>query len=346
MLRALFFDLNGVIADDESLHLQIFQTVLKSENLSITREDYFDKDYIGMSDQDCFQAVLNENSRISSSQDLQQLIDRKAHLYQEAIQNHLVLFPGAVELVRETSRQVPLAIVSGALRQEIDLILNAGGIQPCFRTIVSAEDVQEGKPSPEGYQRALAEINQATDGSRPILPAECLVIEDTPFGVAAARAAGMKCLAVTHSCPAEKLDQAHQVVSSLEDLSLSRLRAIFHPPVLAYCPDLLFTSRITETARQTGISVEVVSTPQELEDHSASIQPGLILLDLGHRIDYAGLIQNLRRTLPDTVLVAYGSHVDQELLQSAKQAGCHEVLVRSQFVKTLPDLLRNYQQDP
>jgi CheY-like chemotaxis protein len=175
------------------------------------------------------------------------------------------------------------------------------------------------------------------------LPGECLVIEDSPFGIAAARSAGMKCLAITNSYPAERLSEAHQVLKTLEGLELERLETLFQRPALAYCPDLLFTSKITDTGRHLGIKVEVVDSATQLEERASAILPTLILIDLGSNgVDYAGSIRRLRNSLPDTVLIAYGSHVDKQLREQAKNAGCHEVYARSEFVKVLPDLLRRY----
>ena len=349
MLKAVLFDFNGVIADDEPLHLEMFQKVLAEEAVPLSHEDYYDKNYLGMNDHDCFQTVLKAHGRTPSEDDLKQLIARKTAYYQQCIRDRLILFPGALELVKQVAGRYPLAIVSGALRNEIEIILEHAGLKPCFAVIVSAEDVREGKPSPEGFLLALQQINdRRSHADPPALPGESLVIEDSPFGIAAARSAGMQCLAVTHSYPAERLGQADLVVSTLEGLGLNTLESLFQPPslkqpVLAYCPDLLFTTKISETGRHLGIPVQVSSSPDQLEEQAAALQPALIIIDLGgNGVDYPRLIGKLRHALPDANLIAYGSHVEKKLREEAQSAGCRKVFVRSEFVKALPDLLKGH----
>ncbi|MCI0528423.1 MAG: HAD-IA family hydrolase, partial [Nitrospira sp.] len=311
MLKTIIFDFNGVIADDEPLHLELFQKVLGEEGLPLSEQDYYSKNYLGMDDRGCFGAVFKAQGRMATETDLQRLIARKAEYYKQAIQNQMILFPGAVNFVKQAGDRYPLAIASGALRHEIVMILDHTEIKQYFETIVSAEDVRQGKPSPEGFIKALERLNaDPSRSSKPILPGECLVIEDSPFGIAAARSAGMKCLAITNSYPAERLSEAHQIVKTLEGLKLEKLESLFQQPVLAYCPDLLFTSKITDTGRHLRIKVEVANSITQLEEKASAIQPNLILIDLGSNgVDYPGSIRRLRDALPNTNLIAYGSHV-------------------------------------
>ena len=215
-LKAIIFDFNGVIVDDEPLHLEIFRQVLREEMIFLTDEDYYEK-YLGLDDRGCFTAVLCDNSRTPDAADdtfILELIDRKAEYYREAIQERMLLFPGVVDLVRRSAAQYPLAIASGALRSEIEFVLERGEIRDCFQVIVATEDVSECKPDPEGYLKALEQLNATLD--REIQAHECLVIEDSIVGIEAAKAAGMRCVAVTNSYSAQELTAADQVVTSLE----------------------------------------------------------------------------------------------------------------------------------
>jgi beta-phosphoglucomutase len=117
-------------------------------------------------------------------------------------------------------------VASGALRQEIETILSALGLRNYFRVIVSAEDVSEGKPEPEIFQRVLAQLNAVLEDDPVIAPADCIVIEDSKEGIRAARRAGMKCLAVTNSHPAELLSEATAVVKSLEEVAIRFLEKL------------------------------------------------------------------------------------------------------------------------
>jgi beta-phosphoglucomutase len=214
-LKAIIFDFNGVIVDDEPLHLELFRKVLQEEGIFLTDEDYHEK-YLGFDDRGCFTAVLCDNARTPDAADdlfIQELIERKAEYYRQAIQERMLLFPGVVDLVRRSAEVYPLAIASGALRGEIEFVLERGEIRNCFQVIVAAEDVSECKPDPEGYLKALELLNQTRKTE--ILPHECLVIEDSIAGIEAAKAAGMRCVAVTNSYRADELKAADAIVTSL-----------------------------------------------------------------------------------------------------------------------------------
>jgi beta-phosphoglucomutase len=129
-------------------------------------------------------------------------------------------------LVPTLAKKLPLAIASGALRHEIEIILSSIGLLANFRAIVSAEDVTRGKPEPEIFLKALARLNASLASDHPISPAECLVIEDSKEGIRGARHAGMKCLAVTNSHPAELLNEADSIVDSLNGIGQPQLEAI------------------------------------------------------------------------------------------------------------------------
>ena len=150
-----------------------------------------------------------------------ELIEHKAVYYQEAICNHVAIFPGVKSLVTDLAQNLPLAVASGALRNEVDTILTTAGLINYFKAIVSAEDVERGKPEPDIFLKALAALNAQNNDGKPIDPADCVVIEDSKEGIRGARRAGMKCLAVTNSHPAELLTDANAVVKTLETVTLN-----------------------------------------------------------------------------------------------------------------------------
>jgi len=224
MLRAVIFDFNGIIVDDEPIHFELFQRVLGEEGIALTEEDYYAR-YLGFDDRGAFMAGFREHSRPLSAEKLQELIERKAVYYQEAIRNHVTVFPGVKNLVADLAQTLPLAVASGALRHEIETILKTLGLFDHFRAIVAAEDVTQGKPEPEIYLKALAALNAGGSGN-PIEAADCVVIEDSKEGIRGTRRAGMKCLAVTNSHPAELLSDADAVVKTLEEVKLSFLQSL------------------------------------------------------------------------------------------------------------------------
>ncbi len=223
MLKAVIFDFNGVLVDDEPIHFELFRKVLAEEGLTLTKEAYVAK-YMGMDDRGCFRAVFEDNGRGLDDAQVAQLIRRKAAYYRDTIAERIVIFPGVKRLVPELAARFPLAVASGALRAEIEMILQVAGLKDCFQVIASAEDVDHGKPHPEVFIKALRGLNEKQRD--PIRASECLVIEDTKDGLTAAHRAGIKCLAVTNSYPAAELE-AEAVVDSLEKVTIPFLETIF-----------------------------------------------------------------------------------------------------------------------
>jgi HAD superfamily hydrolase (TIGR01509 family) len=222
MLRAVIFDFNGIIVDDEPIHFQLFKKVLGEKGIVLDEQMYYAR-YLGFDDKGAFSAAYREHSRPLSQQELSDLIERKARYYQEAIRNHVAIFPGVKTLIAELAHNLPLAVASGALRQEIETILSTAGLLDCFRAVVAAEDVKRGKPDPDIFLEALAQLNTAVAAQTPISAADCVVIEDSKEGIKGARRAGMKCLAVTNSHPAELLTEANAAVKSLEEVDFKFL---------------------------------------------------------------------------------------------------------------------------
>jgi beta-phosphoglucomutase len=225
MLRVVIFDFNGIIVDDEPIHFELFRRVLAEEGLNLTEEDYYGR-YLGFDDRGAFTAAYRDHGRRLDEAELIRLIERKSAYYKKAIQTEVKIFPGVQTLVANLARTFPVAVASGALRHEIETILSTAGLLKHFAVIISAEDVNQGKPDPEIFLKALARLNDRLENGPPIVAAECLVIEDSKEGIRGALRAGMKCLAVTNSHPVELLNEANAVVQSLEAVELCFLERI------------------------------------------------------------------------------------------------------------------------
>jgi HAD superfamily hydrolase (TIGR01509 family) len=223
MIRAVLFDFNGVIVDDEPVHFQLFQKVLREESLELSREDYYAK-YLGMDDHDCFKAAAARQKKNLSEAKIGELIDRKTAYYQKQMKSNPPWVPGVVAFLRELCDTYYLAVVSGALRVEIESLLSQGGIREYFSVIVAAEEVEQGKPHPEGYQTALERLNRDyVAASDRLLPEECLVVEDSVWGIEAAKQAGMKCLAITTSYPEAQLPGAVRYLKDYQGIDAKQL---------------------------------------------------------------------------------------------------------------------------
>ncbi len=215
MIRALIFDFNGVIADDDPIHMRAFRQVAEEEGITFTDEEYLDA-YLPLNDRDCFNTLFGKNARPLSPEKLQELIQRKSHHYYQAINQKSVLFPDAAGAVRAASGRYPLAIASGARLDEIQHILKQAHLETCFVAIVAAEDVEHGKPHPEPFLMAHQRLKQSHGA---ITVSECVAIEDSVGGIEAAHRAGMRCLGVAHSYGPERLLAAHAewVIDSISD---------------------------------------------------------------------------------------------------------------------------------
>ena len=204
MIRALIFDFNGVLADDDPIHMRALRRVAEEEGFTFTDEEYLDT-YLPLNDWDSFKAIFAKHSVPLSETRLNDLIRRKSVYYFHAIAEKSVLFADASAAVQAAARHCPIAIASGARSEEIRHILSQGGLESCFSAIVAAEDVRFGKPHPEPFLRAHEKL-KAMDGS--LKTSDCVAIEDSIGGIQAARGAGMRCLAVAHSYGPERLRKA------------------------------------------------------------------------------------------------------------------------------------------
>jgi len=223
-LDAMIFDFDGVVVDSEPIHLTTFQQVLHNAQMELTREDYYNK-YLGFDDHDCIETVMQDQGLAVSQERIAAMIAEKTVLVQQFMRESVQPLEGAVELLRAVwEAGVPLAVCSGALRAEIELASISVGVRDFFRIIVAAEDVAHGKPDPQGYNLALARLREET--GLDIHPGRCLVVEDSPAGIDAARAAEMNVLAVTSSYPAESLKRADHIVDSLTELTIPELMAL------------------------------------------------------------------------------------------------------------------------
>ena len=224
MPGAVIFDFDGVITDSEILHLRAFNRVLAQHNIEITTKDYY-KDYLGLTDFDCFEALVDEGRLKPDAQGIKNLVKQKNRVFEELVKTEGRIIEGVRDFLDVLKRNnIPMAICSGALLAEIELILKQSRLRPFFEVIVSAEQIKEGKPNPEGFLLALQRLNK--ERKNPILADKCIVIEDSHWGLEAAKAAGMHTIAVTNSYAAEQLAMAERIVGSLTELSIGDLQKL------------------------------------------------------------------------------------------------------------------------
>jgi beta-phosphoglucomutase len=216
-ITSVIFDFDGVIVDTEPLHYKAFQQLLEPMNLGYSWDEYVAR-YMGFDDRDAFVEAFCSRGRDIGQSELNELIGRKAQVFQDVIRDGVTAYAGVVEVImRLHRRHVPLAICSGALRSDIYPILETVGIADCFSLVVTAEDVKRSKPDPECYLCAFESLRNRYPAQN-LSPAGTLAIEDTPAGIQSALGAGLNVMAVTNSYPRTDLSHADWIVDSLEEL--------------------------------------------------------------------------------------------------------------------------------
>ncbi|MGE5611782.1 MAG: HAD family hydrolase [Bacillota bacterium] len=212
--RAIIFDFDGVIVNSEPLHLYAFQDVLKAEGISLTEAEYY-QELLGFDDRGAFQKIFEKNKRVLDPKTFLRVMTLKKEVMLRQIHSRKYqALPGVEPFVRALWRNYPLAICSGALRDEIELMLEGVALRDCFTVIVSAEDVTIGKPDPQGYLLTLKQLSDKL--KKTLKPKECLLVEDAPEPIRAARQVGFPTLGVATSYSLDKLKDANWTVKSLD----------------------------------------------------------------------------------------------------------------------------------
>jgi len=198
--------------------------VLVRHGLELTKKEYYTK-YLGLSYVDCYHTLIAEGRLAIDKSQVQDLVRKKTHIFEELTRTDGKIIEGVREFLDLlAAKKVRTAICSGALRAEIELILEDANLRGFFEVIVSAEEVKRGKPHPEGFLLTLKRLN--ANGVTRIAPKRCVVIEDSHWGLKAAQAAGMQTIAVTNTYAAEELSSAGKVVARLSDLTMEGLAGL------------------------------------------------------------------------------------------------------------------------
>lgn len=211
--RALIFDFNGTLSDDEHLMEAATAEVLSRYAVPPTHQQYIDR-LAGLSDDAMVRAWLGRRD------DEALIVAERIDGYRRLAVDGSTIGPAMRAAVRLAASRAPIAIVSGAARAEIDPVIEAAGLAELFTTVVTSNDVRDGKPHPEGYLIALRRLRTAL----PDLAAdEVVVIEDTEAGVTAAKAAGMRCLGLVGTMPAARLAAADELIEAIDAALIRRL---------------------------------------------------------------------------------------------------------------------------
>ena len=228
MIKAIFFDFNGVIIDDETIQMKAYQEVLRGHEIDLKEEWYMSA--LGMDDRTFVQAMFERAKKPLSDPVLETVLDAKIDLHRQMIEE-LPLFPGVLTFLKACAREFSIGLVSMANKAEVGYVFQRANLTPLFSVIVTAEDASVCKPAPECYLAGLKKLNEKRQQERklPVLASECLAVEDSPPGIESARAAGMRTLGVTNTVPAEALRAAGAeiVTASLADWTPAAVKLLY-----------------------------------------------------------------------------------------------------------------------
>jgi phosphoglycolate phosphatase/beta-phosphoglucomutase len=229
MIKAIFFDFNGVIIDDESIQMKAYQEVLRGHEIDLTEEWYLSA--LGMDDKTFVQSMFERARKPLTAPVLETVLGAKTDLHRQMIEDELPLFPGVLTFLKATSRHFSLGLVSMANKTEVGYVFQRANLTPLFSVVVTAEDASVCKPAPDCYLAGLTKLNEQRQRERqlPLLASECLAIEDSPPGIESARAAGMRTLGVTNTVTDEALRAAGAdvVTKSLADWTVGAVKGLY-----------------------------------------------------------------------------------------------------------------------
>jgi len=211
--RALIFDFNGTLSDDEDVMEAITAEVLGRHSTPPTHREYIDR-LAGLSDEMVVRTWLGDR------EDVDAIVAERIEAYRRLVYDGSTVDERTREAVRDAAARAPIAIVSGAALAEIQPVIDAAGIAGVFSSVVTSDDVLEGKPHPEGYLVALGLLRGSATG---LQPEQVAVIEDTEAGVLAAKAAGTHCLGLFGTMTADRLSAADELVETIDLALIDRL---------------------------------------------------------------------------------------------------------------------------
>jgi beta-phosphoglucomutase len=229
MIKAILMDFNGVIINDEPVQMKAYQEILSKEGIDLSEEDYLAS--LGMDDRTFVSAAYRRAGKSIEAPKVDELMQAKLLMWREVIADELPIFPGIDDFVAKAATEFPLGIVSMSGRNEIEFVLEKSGLRPYFAQIVSADDVSNCKPDPEAFRLGFRKLDtvRTSLGHMPMTHAECLVIEDSPPGVAGARKADLQVLGVANTVSDDALRDAgaRAVAWDLRDWMPESIRLVF-----------------------------------------------------------------------------------------------------------------------
>jgi beta-phosphoglucomutase-like phosphatase (HAD superfamily) len=209
--RAVAFDFNGTLSDDEPLMYAIYREMFGARGRPITEAEYYGQ-LAGLTEEAIIAGWLGVDG-----EELEELVRERVGRYISLAGDGATIDGDVRDAVAYAAARVPVAVVSGAFRREIEPVLRAAGLAGHVRTLVAADDVEQGKPSPEAYALAVALLGDGLE------PGDVVAFEDTEAGVTAAKDGGLRCVAVRGTVAPSRLARADEIVDRIDTPLMRRL---------------------------------------------------------------------------------------------------------------------------
>ncbi len=215
----ILFDYNGVLMDDEVVHEAAFREVLATMGVSMTTADYV-KYCMGRTDVDGWRDLRSAFPDTVGRRSVGELCRAKKAAYGSMVGEQDILYPGVRKVLENLGAVAEMVLVTSALRDELLPVLERYDLRQFFKGVVTADDVEKGKPDPEGYLKGFTMLGIGKEG--------VVVIEDAPSGVKAAKAAGFRCIAVLHTRAPEELAAADRSIVTIGELDIQVIRDVLN----------------------------------------------------------------------------------------------------------------------
>jgi beta-phosphoglucomutase-like phosphatase (HAD superfamily) len=210
-VRAVAFDFNGTLSDDEPILLSVYRELFAEQGRPLTDAEYYET-LAGLSEE----AIIGTWLGVEGDA-LELLVEQRVERYLARSGRGETVSAQVRDAVAYAARHVPVAVVSGAFRREIEPVLVGAGLDRHVSVLVTADDVERGKPDPAAYRLAVDLI----DGD--VAVEDVVAFEDTESGVASAKAAGLRCVALVGTHPPERLGRADELVEAIDVDVLRRI---------------------------------------------------------------------------------------------------------------------------
>jgi beta-phosphoglucomutase family hydrolase len=212
MIKAVIFDMDGVITDNSSQDFLAWKRIFSDFSLKLNHDTYLL--FLGKKGEEIIRNYISPNI---NKKEAVRIVDKKEKYFVKEVEiDKLKPAKGLKKLFKKLKKNnIKIGLGTSAPKYKVNIILNKLGFQKVFSAVVVAEEVKKGKPNPEIYLKVARKLN--------LQPKECIVVEDAPNGVCAAKNAGMKCIAITTTHKERELKRADKIIRSFRELTVKEL---------------------------------------------------------------------------------------------------------------------------